>query len=289
MSFVCVSKRLWLRLAYVFVILCLSGGSGSRRISSGLSVVQALAAAAKRNANRRRNKPTATTTASSRKGFGAQPPTLSQFVAGLATRLPSDPSHVPCLCGGVDVVSGSSSSSTTMPDDKTDSTSTSGDTSPPPLPSYADCCQPYHEGTQVAETPERLLATRYTAFAYRIIPYVMLTTHPTCQYWQKNPLTWAQTLDTDGTMDTFDFLKFTIVDKNNKNNDQEDNNNKDNNDNPNEATVDFRVHVRSKETGEETILKETAILLHQNNRWFYASGKAKPEPVLKQQPQQLKS
>ena len=128
----------------------------------------------------------------------------------------------------------------------------------------------------------------------------MLTTHPTCQYWRKDPIKWANELNRDCTMDTFDFLSLTVVGGDGaspKKSDDDDGTGGASTDGDDEkegsiassasisdeAWIDFRVHVRNKETGEETVLKEKSLFLKQGDRWLYARGEARPEPVLKSQ------
>ena len=183
--------------------------------------------------------PKRTTTAASDKGFGAKAPTFAEILSGFRTRLPDRAADTPCPCG---------SQSQSL--------------------SYADCCQPYHAGARTAETPLRVLQSRYTAFCYRVIPYIMLTTHDTCQYWRADRVAWAKELDRDGSLDTFDFLGLTVVGETAG-------------ETADRAHIDFRVHVRNKRDSEETVLKEKSLFLRQGDRWFYASGEAKPEPVLK--------
>mgnify|MGYP002013349571 CR=1 len=82
-------------------------------------------------------------------GFGAAPkapPTLREVARTFKSRLPKDTS-VLCACGNG--------------------------------APYAECCRPYHKGDAAAETPERLLRTRYSGFAYRLIPYIIETTDTT--------------------------------------------------------------------------------------------------------------
>lgn len=43
---------------------------------------------------------------------------------------------------------------------------------------YADCCQPYIDGSEVVETAEALLRARYSAHAVAAIAYIVSTTHP---------------------------------------------------------------------------------------------------------------
>ena len=46
---------------------------------------------------------------------------------------------------------------------------------------YSDCCQPYHEGISKAETAERLMRTRYSAFVLVKPEYIVKTTLPAQQ------------------------------------------------------------------------------------------------------------
>jgi len=43
---------------------------------------------------------------------------------------------------------------------------------------YADCCEPLHAGTAVAPTAQRLMASRFAAFAVRDDAYLIATWHP---------------------------------------------------------------------------------------------------------------
>ena len=46
---------------------------------------------------------------------------------------------------------------------------------------YSDCCQPYHKGLKKAETAERLMRTRYSAFVKVLPEYIVTTTLPVQQ------------------------------------------------------------------------------------------------------------
>ena len=46
---------------------------------------------------------------------------------------------------------------------------------------YSDCCQPYHKGLKKAETAERLMRTRYSAFVKVLPEYIVTTTLPAQQ------------------------------------------------------------------------------------------------------------
>lgn len=43
---------------------------------------------------------------------------------------------------------------------------------------YRDCCAPFHEGRAAAPTPERLMRSRYSAFAVGDTAYLLRTWHP---------------------------------------------------------------------------------------------------------------
>ena len=46
---------------------------------------------------------------------------------------------------------------------------------------YSDCCQPYHDGMKKADTAERLMRTRYSAFVLVKPEYIVKTTLPAQQ------------------------------------------------------------------------------------------------------------
>ncbi len=43
---------------------------------------------------------------------------------------------------------------------------------------YAACCMPFHYGTAKPETAEQLMRSRYTAYFFRLVDYLVETTHP---------------------------------------------------------------------------------------------------------------
>ena len=46
---------------------------------------------------------------------------------------------------------------------------------------YENCCEPYHLGTKLPQTPEQLMRSRYTAFALVLTNYLVETTHSSTQ------------------------------------------------------------------------------------------------------------
>jgi SEC-C motif-containing protein len=43
---------------------------------------------------------------------------------------------------------------------------------------YAGCCMPFHYGRAKPETAEQLMRSRYSAYFFRLIDYLVDTTHP---------------------------------------------------------------------------------------------------------------
>ena len=46
---------------------------------------------------------------------------------------------------------------------------------------FAQCCQQYIDGKQPADTPEKLMRSRYSAYVLKRLDYLLATWHPDCQ------------------------------------------------------------------------------------------------------------
>lgn len=60
---------------------------------------------------------------------------------------------------------------------------------------YADCCEPLHDGRVSAETAERLMRSRFAAYALGRVDYVFRTWHPRTRPTEVNPdpsTTWVR-------------------------------------------------------------------------------------------------
>ena len=77
--------------------------------------------------------------------------------------------------------------------------------------SYGDCCYPYHAKMKLPETPKRVLQSRYSAFVYRLIGYIIDTTHPSCRDYRNNKVSWANDLHRKGMFDSVDFVSLNIT------------------------------------------------------------------------------
>lgn len=193
--------------------------------------------AAKKKSGNKRNKH-----AASKKGFGAPPPTFEQVLETFKTRVPKgvkDISQLPCPCG---------------------STKT-----------YGDCCGPFHEGRALPQSPLDVLRSRYSAFCWRNIQYIIDTTHPTSRDYQNDRIAWAKELNKEGMFDSYDFISLETV------GDEEIL--------TNEGFLEFKVTLRAKEdkgstlAGQEMVISEKSTFLRDEDtgKWLFASGEVRSE------------
>ena len=177
-------------------------------------------------------------------GFGAAPPppaTLEEVVAGWPTRLPADNS-VECPCG-------------------------SGD-------SYADCCRPYHLKEKTAESPERCLRTRYSAFAHRLPIYIIDSTDQTNGDYQKDRIKWARRLNKEQMFDSFQFVNLEIGDAEDGSSDTE-------------KFLSLRVTLqpidpvtKMKAAADPLVFSERSkFLRNKAGTWLYAAGEVRSEAI----------
>lgn len=164
------------------------------------------------------------------KGFGTKPPTYEEVIATFKTQQGPDAVNEPCPCG-----------------------TTAGAL-------YGDCCAPYHQGQKLAESPAVVLKTRYSAFYYRLIPYIISTTHPVCSDYNTDKIKWAKELHKNGMFDSFDFVALEPgVETPGKD--------------ANEGFLEFKVKLRARDgLKEETVISEKSRFLKQGEEWLYASG-----------------
>ena len=171
------------------------------------------------------------------KGFGLPPPKLEDILATYKTRTPEDANNQPCPCG------------------------TAGQ-------SYGTCCGPLHRGDRKCTTMTDVLRSRYTAFSWRNIEYVMATTHESCRDYREDRVAWANDLHRKGMFDGFEFVKLSAgeeeMDK----------------DNENEGYIEFKVTFRARNdgknsvAGQETVISERSKFIRNptDGSWTYASG-----------------
>ena len=189
-------------------------------------------------------KPRKAKRATQHKGFGKAPPTIDEQIAAFNTRKPRKGAESrPCPCRQMEP----------------DSTIT-----------YADCCMPLHDGARLPMTPTEVLRSRYSAFAWRIIGYLIKTTHPTCGDYMENKIQWAKGLDDYGMFDNHQFKGLTILGDEEPGKDE------------NESYLEFQVHLLedpsdAKPQGAPSIVQEKSRFIRdeQTGMWTYASGDIK--------------
>ena len=115
---------------------------------------------------------------------------------------------------------------------------------------YPECCGPLHEGTTTAATAERLMRSRYSAFAVGDPAYLLATWHPSTR-----PRTLS--LDDDVRWTGLDVLTATGGSMFEA-----------------DGTVEFRAHsVRGGRAGAQ---HENSRFVREDGRWFYLDGVALP-------------
>ncbi|HYP72589.1 MAG TPA: YchJ family metal-binding protein [Microbacterium sp.] len=138
---------------------------------------------------------------------------------GSAARAPRLAAEVPCPCGGG---------------------------------RYGTCCGPILDGAP-APTAERLMRSRFTAFALGDAEHLARTWHPS---------TAPERLDLDGApmwegLEIVRTVDGAAGDR--------------------RGTVEFRAHWRDGATGERGVLHETSRFRFAGGRWFYLDGEIDPD------------
>eukprot|EP00980_Cylindrotheca_fusiformis_P009196 scaffold2003_cov139-Cylindrotheca_fusiformis.AAC.12 len=193
----------------------------------------AFAANRKGGQQRKKNK---NATARTNKGFGAPPPTLEETLAKFRARVPPNAESQECPCGTGKL--------------------------------YGDCCGPLHNNPRLCLSMTDVLRSRYSAFSWRLINYVMETTHETCRDYREDRVAWAKDLNKSGMFDSFDFVN---LDAGAEELSLE---------NENEGFIEFKVTLRAREdtpsglAGQETVVTERSRFLRDDSdkSWKYASG-----------------
>jgi len=178
-------------------------------------------------------------------GFGkpvkatAPKASLEAVAAKFNNRLPPDPKCAPCPCGR----QGESKNKLT----------------------YSECCQPFHLGERLPDSPTRVLESRFTAFAYRLPLPLIRTTHRSNRDWLDDSVAWARALDREGMFDGFEFVRLEAGPEEASSD--------------REAFITFRAVLRPKEGGEELAFTERSRFVREDAQsgWLYASGEVRTD------------
>lgn len=124
---------------------------------------------------------------------------------------------------------------------------------------YSDCCEPVIKGSKPAETAEKLMRARYSAYVGVEMDFIFETTHPAHRegYDHKGTREWAESADWQG-LEIIDTKKGGSAD--------------------NAGEVEFIARFRDKEALREH--HELAQFKRENGSWFFTDGMmVKPKPL----------
>ena len=114
---------------------------------------------------------------------------------------------------------------------------------------YQYCCEPFHEGI-LPSTALELMRSRYSAYAYGLVDYIMETTHPENEHFKMDDLNWRNEIIS--FCNNFQFLGLSILDSA-------------------ENWVIFNAHIT--QAGKDFSFTEKSSFEKIDDRWFYKSGK----------------
>lgn len=117
------------------------------------------------------------------------------------------------------------------------------------LTPYNDCCQPLHEGEQIAESALKLMQSRYSAFVVKAYGYLEQTTDPqtTFDYDHKGNQEWGDSVE----FQNLEILKHEEV--------------------RNKGQVEFKAHF--KKDGELLCHHELSRFRRLEGVWYFRDGK----------------
>jgi SEC-C motif-containing protein len=118
--------------------------------------------------------------------------------------------------------------------------------------SYADCCQPFHQGMR-PQTALQLMRSRYAAYALQLADYIMETTHPENPGYNQNRADWAKQIVQWTRQTRFEGLEILEHTEGTK-----------------EAFVHFKAILN--QAGTDGSFTEKSRFLKVADRWLYHSG-----------------
>lgn len=135
-----------------------------------------------------------------------------------------------------------------------------------PAQDYSACCGPVHEGKKTAESAEKLMRARYSAYAKKNMSFIdgtqiMLEGE---SFNQDEALKWAESSEWKG-------LK-VVGTKKGVGNDTT-------------GIVEFEAHYQDKASGKELVHKETALFEKAGGQWKFKDGNiAGAQPIKRLEP-----
>jgi SEC-C motif-containing protein len=112
---------------------------------------------------------------------------------------------------------------------------------------FQQCCYPFLEGTQHPETPEKLMRSRYTAYATGNIDYIESTMKEEALHGfsKEEALSWTKEIQ---------FTDLEILSTGN-------------------SSVEFKAYYQHN--GEQQVIHEDSLFRRVDGRWFYVGQKTK--------------
>ena len=114
---------------------------------------------------------------------------------------------------------------------------------------YKRCCGPLHKGAP-APSAERLMRSRFAAYALGLVDYVLDTTHPAGSIWKPDRAAWAA--DITAFCAATDFVRLRVIDTGT---------------NGSDATVTFEAQLRQRGRMGPFVERSAFRLL--DGRWTY--------------------
>ena len=115
---------------------------------------------------------------------------------------------------------------------------------------YTTCCEPFHKG-KLPDSAEKLMRSRYSAFAKGKVGYLVKTTHPKSPSFEKDTVKWRKDLKRHCTITQFIGLKILAK----------------SDDSPTTATVTF--HASLIQNGQDASFTEKSKFEKIKGRWLY--------------------
>ncbi len=121
---------------------------------------------------------------------------------------------------------------------------------------YQECCAPYHRG-KAAESAEKLMRSRYSAYALNNVDYIVRTTHPRHPAVSQNLNVWKEAILNSCLKTDFERLEILSVSE------QKD-----------KAIVVFIAHLKQGE--EDATFTERSYFAKVEGVWLYVNGDVAP-------------
>ena len=118
---------------------------------------------------------------------------------------------------------------------------------------YKECCKPYHTKEALPETPEKLMRSRYSAYALNLPDYIIETTLEGSPAYNNNLLEWRPSITSFSKSTNFENL--TIESTKIKGD---------------KGEVTF--HATLSSNGADVSFTELSLFEQINGKWFYAQG-----------------